>query len=80
MGKGREEGGRKETSGGEDPTTPERDDKNAKMGFLSWGRGNNIILDFYGIVTLLIIFEASHPALSSALSFPAALSQANVGP
>ena len=42
--------------------------------------GNNIILDFYGNSTLLTIFEASHPALSSALSFPAALSQANVGP
>ena len=50
------------------------------MGFLSGGPGNNIILDFYGNVTQLIIFEASHLALSSALSFPAVLSQDNVGP
>jgi hypothetical protein len=50
------------------------------MGFLSGGLGNNIIFDFYGNITLLTVFEPSHSALSSALSFPAALSQANVGP
>jgi hypothetical protein len=43
------------------------------MGFLSGGLGNNIILDFYGNVTRLTIFKLSHPALFSALLFPAAL-------
>ena len=54
--------------------------KNGKNEISLGVMGNNIILDFYGNVTPLTIFEASHPALSSALSFPAALSQANVGP
>ena len=69
MGEGREEGGRTATP---HDFGREKNEKNEENSL--WGLGNNIILDVYGNVTLLIILEVSHPALSSALSFPAALS------
>ena len=76
MGSGWERGGR----GGRKRLNDFGFGEDEKKGFLSGGQGNNIILDFYGNITLLTIFEASHPAPSSAFSFLPALSQANVGP
>jgi hypothetical protein len=65
-----------------DPTTARvgEEGQEWKMRFSLWAWGTTLFWSLTATFALRTIFEASHPALSSALSFPAALSQANVGP